>query len=134
MFALRSAALLGAILLLPRPIPSAPPTDAPAPRGFTSESARAEREWEAKFLAIPDPDSLREDMRILSARPHHLGSPRDSANAEWILGRFRSWGLDAGIEIFQVLFPTPRERVVDLVAPHRFSPRPRAPPLPQGPA
>src|SRR5437773_8913862 len=131
MLPMRSATLLGALLLVPRPL--RPPSDAPAPRGFTTESARAEREWEAKFQTIPDPDSLREYMRILSARPHHLGSPRDSANAAWLLGRFRSWGLDAGIETFQVLFPTPRERVVELVAPHRFSARLREPALPQDP-
>ena len=91
-------------------------------RGFTAESARAEREWESKFQAIPDPDSLREYMRVLSARPHHLGSPRDSANAAWILDRFRAWGLDAQIETFHVLFPTPLERVVELVRPRLSSP------------
>ena len=131
MLPMRSATLLGALLLVPRPL--LPPPDAPAPRGFTTESARAEREWEAKFQTIPDPDSLREYMRILSARPHHLSSPRDSTNAAWLLGRFRSWGLDARIETFQVLFPTPLERVVELVAPHRFSARLREPALPQDP-
>jgi N-acetylated-alpha-linked acidic dipeptidase len=59
-------------------------------------------------------------MRILSQWPHHLGSPRDSVDAEWILRKFRSWGLDARIETFQVLFATPRERVVELVAPGHF--------------
>src|SRR5437899_9386867 len=61
----------------------------PAPtgdlRGFTAESAKAEREWEVKFRAIPSPDSLREYMRRLSARPHHVGSPYDKDNAEWLL-------------------------------------------------
>jgi N-acetylated-alpha-linked acidic dipeptidase len=96
----------------------------PAPggelRGFTAESAKAEREWETKFRAIPSPDSLRSYMRLLSARPHHVGSPYDKANAEWILAKFRSFGLDAQIETFDVLFPTPKERVVELVAPSKF--------------
>jgi N-acetylated-alpha-linked acidic dipeptidase len=94
--------------------------DEPPLRGFSDESSRIERQWEAKFQAIPQPDSMREAMRILSDRPHHLGSARDSVNAAWILAKFRAWGLDAHIETFQVLFPTPRERVVELVAPHRF--------------
>src|SRR2546422_11621169 len=97
---------------------------APAPtgdlRGFTAESAKAQREWEAEFRAIPSPDSLREDMRRLSARPHHVGSPYDKDNAEWILAKFKSFGLDARIETFDVLFPTPKERVVELVAPTTF--------------
>jgi N-acetylated-alpha-linked acidic dipeptidase len=72
-------------------------------------------------------------MRVLSARPHHLGSARDSANAAWLLERFRSWGLDAHIETFQVLFPTPRERVVELVGPTRFTARLREPALKEDP-
>jgi N-acetylated-alpha-linked acidic dipeptidase len=82
----RSAALVGAFLLLPAHAPS----DGAPMRGFTPASARVERDWEAKFQAVPSPDSLREFMRILSARPHHLGSPRDSVNAAWILDRFRA--------------------------------------------
>ncbi|HKT60912.1 MAG TPA: transferrin receptor-like dimerization domain-containing protein [Gemmatimonadales bacterium] len=106
--------------------------DAPI-RGFTAASARAEREWERKFATVPNPDSLREYMRYLSARPHHLSSPRDSANAAWLLGRLRGWGLDAHIETFTVLFPTPRERVVELVAPARFKARLQEPAVKQDP-
>ena len=104
------------------------------PRGFTAASARVQREWETKFRALPAPDSLRASMRVLSARPHHLGSARDSVNAEWILQRFRGWGLEARIETFQVLFPTPRERVVELVAPRRFTASLREPALAQDPS
>ena len=90
-------------------------------RGFSPSASKAELEWEAKFKAIPAPDTMREAMRHLSARPHHVGSPYDSANAQWILARFRSYGWDARIERFDVLFPTPVERVVELVAPTKFS-------------
>ncbi|HET7296606.1 MAG TPA: transferrin receptor-like dimerization domain-containing protein [Gemmatimonadales bacterium] len=102
-------------------------------RGFTAESAKAEREWETKFRAIPAPDSLREYMRRLSARPHHVGSPYDKANAEWILAKFKSFGLEAQIETFDVLFPTPRERVVELVAPTKFVAKLQEPPVPGDP-
>jgi N-acetylated-alpha-linked acidic dipeptidase len=101
-------------------VPAAPSSDEPAIRGFSTPSTQAERELETRFQAVPAPDSMREAMRFLSARPHHLGSPRDSVNADWILHRFRSWGLDAQIETFRVLFPTPLERLVELVAPARF--------------
>ncbi len=130
MLPIRSAALLSALLLAPGTVP---PGDGPI-RGFSSATARTQREWETKFQAIPNPDSLREYMRVLSARPHHLGSPRDSANAVWLLERFRSWGLDARIETFHVLFPTPRERVVELLAPTRFTARLREPALKEDPA
>src|SRR4051794_29139402 len=108
------------------------PGDAPI-RGFLPSSVQAERTWEARFRALPSPDSLRSYMRALSARPHHLGSRGDSANAAWILNCFRSWGLDARIETFYVLFPTPRKRVVELVAPKKFKAELREPPLEQDP-
>jgi N-acetylated-alpha-linked acidic dipeptidase len=119
--------LLAALLVLP-----ASPGDVPM-RGFSRAGARAEREWERRFLAIPSTDSLREAMRVLSARPHHLGSARDSANAVWIRDRMRGWGLAAEIETFRVLFPTPLERRVELVAPRRFTARLREPAIPQDP-
>src|SRR6266516_218975 len=109
------------------------PSPARVLRGFTSESAKAEREWETKFRAMPSPDSLREYMRRLSARPHHVGSPYDRDNAQWILAKFKSFGLDAQIETFDVLFPTPKERVVELVAPTKFVARLQEPPLPGDP-
>jgi len=111
----RPAALCSAALLLLAVSPTT--TDL---RGFSPSASRLEREWEAKFIAMPSPDSMREHMRLLSARPHHVGSAYDKQNAEWILAQFKSYGLDAHIEQFDVLFPTPRERVVEMVAPTRF--------------
>ena len=76
--------------------------------------------WDARFRAIPDAVNIGDDMKRLSAHPHHVGSPYDKDNAEWILAKFKEWGWDAQIETFTVLFPTPRERVVELVAPTQF--------------
>jgi len=89
--------------------------DAPL-AGYSAESSRIERDWELKFRAAPDPSNLRAYMQRLSARPHNVGSPYDKDNAEWILAKFKEFGLDAHIESFSVLFPTPKERLVELVA------------------
>jgi N-acetylated-alpha-linked acidic dipeptidase len=89
-------------------------------QGFSDDAARAERDWEVKFRAIPSNQNMREYNRRLSARPHHVGSAYDKDNAEWILAKFKSWGLDAHLETFSVLFPTPRERAVELIEPTRF--------------
>jgi N-acetylated-alpha-linked acidic dipeptidase len=89
--------------------------------GFTAANSRTERQWEEKFRVLPSPEVLRESMKRLSARPHHVGSPYDKQNAEWILSKFKEWGLDAKIETFDVLFPTPKERLVELVEPTRFT-------------
>ncbi|MGH7548487.1 MAG: transferrin receptor-like dimerization domain-containing protein [Gemmatimonadales bacterium] len=122
-----AASALGAFLL------AAAPSTIDDLRGFTAESAKAQREREAQFRAVPSPDSLREYMRRLSARPHHVGSPYGKANAEWILAKFKSFGWDAKIETFDVLFPTPLERVVELVEPTRFRARLQEPPVPGDP-
>ncbi|HTY09908.1 MAG TPA: transferrin receptor-like dimerization domain-containing protein [Bacteroidota bacterium] len=95
--------------------------------------SQTEREWEEKFCALPKPENMREYMRKLSARPHHVGSPYDKENAEWILSKFTEWGLDAHIETFEVLFPTPKAREVELVAPTKFSALLREPAVPEDP-
>ena len=89
--------------------------------GYPARSSQSERDWETKFKAIPDPANLRDYMRRLSARPHHVGSPYDKENAEWILARFKEWGFDAHIETFDVLFPTPKVRVLEMVGPTKFT-------------
>src|SRR2546428_6569271 len=85
--------------------------------GFTPPNAAKERALEAQFDSKLNRDNLRNWMQRLSARPHHLGSPYDSQNAEFIASLFQSWGYDTAIEEFQVLFPTPRKRLLELIAP-----------------
>lgn len=95
---------------------SAQETGKPALLGFTASSAATELDLEKRFRAIPDPDRMRAAMQLLSARPHHVGSPYDKQNAEWILEQYKRWGWDAHIETFQVLFPTPKSRLLEMGA------------------
>src|SRR5207248_8948395 len=62
--------------------------------------------------------------------PHHLGSAYDKENAEFIASLFKSWGYDTNIEEFSVLFPNPKRRVVELIAPERFVAKLVEPPVP----
>src|SRR3989454_1716650 len=107
--------------------------EVPAIAGFSKNSSRIQREWEQKFRAIPSTENMREYMKRLSARPHHVGSPYDKENADWILSRFKEWGLDAHIETFEVLFPTPQERGVELLEPTKFVARLQEPRVPEDP-
>jgi len=59
--------------------------------------------WDAKYRAIPNAKNIGEYMKRMSARPHHLGSPYDKDNAEWILSKFKEWGWDARLETYDVL-------------------------------
>src|SRR3989475_4447054 len=102
--------------------------------GYSAESSRIERQWEEKLRAIPSPENLRAYMQRLSARPHHVGSPYDKANAEWIAEKFKEFGWDTHIESFDVLFPTPKDRLVELVdGGPRFTAKLEEPVAPQDP-
>src|SRR5437899_1000028 len=102
--------------------------------GYSAESSRTERQWEEKLRAIPSPENLRSYMQKLSAHPHHVGSQADKDNAEWIASKFKEFGLDTHIEQFDVLFPTPKERVVELVeGGPKFVAKLQEPALPQDP-
>ncbi len=105
----------------------------PPLRGYSGEAARVQRQWEARFRAIPSAENLRAYVERMAARPHHVGSPYGKANAEWLLGRFQEWGWDARIETFEVLFPTPKERLVELIEPSRFVARLQEPAVPEDP-
>ena len=97
--------------------------------GFTPANAAKEHALEAQLDAKLNRDELRAWMQRLSARPHHLGSDYDRDNAEYIASLYRSFGYDTHIEEFQVLFPTPKKRVVELIAPERFTAKLFEPPI-----
>ncbi len=98
-------------------------------RGYTPGDSATEITWEQKFRALPDRDRIREDMRRLSAYPHNIGSPYDRNNAEWLLAQLKSYGLDAKIEQFTALFPTPKSRLLELLGPEPFRAKLQEPPV-----
>jgi len=83
---------------------------------------RAQRapSWDERYRAIPEAAAIGQYMQRLSARPHHVGSAYNKDDAEWMLARFTEWGWDARIERYDVLFPTPKERLLEMTAPMRF--------------
>jgi N-acetylated-alpha-linked acidic dipeptidase len=73
-------------------------------------------------------------MERLSARPHHVGSPYGKLNAEWLRDQFASYGWDAKIEEYRVLFPTPKDRRIELVEPTKFVAKLEEPVVPGDPS
>jgi N-acetylated-alpha-linked acidic dipeptidase len=123
-----AVAALTLALLQPGSVVAAPATPANLD-GYSPAHSATERDWEAKFRAIPDPKILRDNMQRLSARPHNVGSPYDKDNAEWMQAKFKEFGFDAQIETFYVLFPTPKQRLVELLEPTKFTAKLQEPPL-----
>jgi N-acetylated-alpha-linked acidic dipeptidase len=112
---------------------SAPPlaVRAQAIRGFPQSMIEAQRMREQQAHAIPNADSLRTRLRLLSEEPHHAGSENSRRVAEMILARFKSYGLDAKIERFEAMMPTPISRTVELVAPARVPLALKEPKIPE---
>ncbi len=118
---MRRAAASLLIFTLTGSLPAQPAASEPRVLGFTTQSEPGEVSWEQRFKLLPDPQRMRANMERLSARPHHVGSPYDKENAEWILAQYKQWGWDAHIEEFQVLFPTPKMRLLEMIEPSKFS-------------
>jgi N-acetylated-alpha-linked acidic dipeptidase len=71
---------------------------------------------EAKFDAQIDPAEMGGWLKTMSAEPIHVGAPHNKKNAEMTLAQFKSWGWDAKIETFWVLYPTPKEVALELTS------------------
>ncbi len=121
---------LVAFLSPARPATAADPAALGGPLlGFDAPGAATERALEAAFDASLDPADQRAWLKRLSARPHHVGSPYGKENAEYLASLFRSFGFETRIEEFTVLFPVPKTRVLELVAPGTFTATLAEPPL-----
>ena len=94
-----------------------------------SPQSKAEEKWEELFRSLPQAERLKQYMQRLSAEPHHIGSAAGKRNAEWMRDQLKAWGLDAKLEEFDVLFPMPRERVLELISPEKYTARLKEPAL-----
>lgn len=86
-------------------------------------TAQAPASWDARFRALPEASRIGETMARLAARPHHVGAPYTKENADWMAAQLRSWGWQVTVEQYDVLFPTPKDRVLEMVAPTRVRAR-----------
>ena len=89
--------------------------------GFSAETVTKQRDLETKFDSSLKAENLRDWMKRLSARPHHVGSAYGKQNAEFISAQFKSFGFETEIEQFDVLFPTPKTRLLEMLAPQKFT-------------
>jgi N-acetylated-alpha-linked acidic dipeptidase len=89
--------------------------------GFNTASATKQLALEQQFDNALSNVRIGQNVKLLSARPHHLGSPGGKVVADEVLQQFKNYGWDAKIETYQVLFPTPKTRVLELTAPSTYT-------------
>jgi N-acetylated-alpha-linked acidic dipeptidase len=97
--------------------------------GFGEPEAKQELQLESTYDGYLTAANIDSGIRIMSSRPHHVGSPGDKAVADYIYGKLKSWGYDVQIETFYVLFPTPKERLLEMTGPTPFKASLAEPPL-----
>jgi len=102
-------------------------------RGFDSASQAQEIRWEQQARTIPDPARIGEFIKHFANQPHLAGTPQSKQTAERILAELRGFGLDAHIEQFESLLPTPKTRILEMTAPTRLHLKLEEPAVPSDP-
>ncbi|MDQ6707041.1 MAG: M28 family peptidase, partial [Acidobacteriota bacterium] len=100
-------------------------------RGFPADALAAQKKWEEKARAIPEAARVGRYIQRMSDDPHLAGTPASKAVADYILGLMREWGLDARIEEFEALLPTPVSRTLEMVEPKKFRAKLQEPAIPE---
>ena len=88
--------------------------------GFDATASAAQRALEAQLDATVDAGEMDGWLKLMSATPHHVGSPASKENAEFIAELLSSWGYDTEIAEYEILLPVPKVREVELVAPTNY--------------
>ncbi|MEO6131730.1 MAG: transferrin receptor-like dimerization domain-containing protein [Saprospiraceae bacterium] len=83
--------------------------------GFTDANATKQIDWEKQFDARLNAANQDTWMQFLTSHPHHVGSPQDKVNAEYMANLFKQWGYQTEIASYDVLFPTPLTRSLELL-------------------
>jgi N-acetylated-alpha-linked acidic dipeptidase len=89
-------------------------------RGFPQSQWAAEHALEQRAIALPEASREKTYLERMAKVPHHAGSAADLAVAEYALGLFKEFGLDAHIENFEALIPYPTSRTLEMVSPVKF--------------
>jgi len=88
--------------------------------GFTEDSGNEQQKLEKEFAEKLEASNIDNWIQKMSAEPHWVGTKFGEENAKWIRDQFKSWGYDAKIETYHILFPYPKERVLELNGPTNY--------------
>jgi len=90
-------------------------------RGFSPAAAAGQRALEAELASRLSRDSTAEYFKYFTAEPHPSGSARIKELADFLVERFKEYGLEeVRLHRYDVLLPLPREVKVSMIAPTRY--------------
>jgi N-acetylated-alpha-linked acidic dipeptidase len=96
---------------------STPSSAAGRIRGFSATASAAEAARERDMKAAPSPRVAEADFDVMTAEPHHAGSPYEIKLADYVGDRFKEFGLEVTRYEYSVLLPWPGERRIDILGP-----------------
>ena len=116
------AATVGAVWLSAQ-TPSPRPGSGPATgilRGFSAASSAAELARERELKAMPTAKAAEADFDVMTAEPHHTGSPYEIKLADYVSDQFKQIGIESAKYEYSVLLPWPKQRRIEIVAPDQL--------------
>ena len=72
--------------------------------GFYEKNVEGELNFESTFDKNLSKENIGENIKRLSSKPHHIGSPGSKENAEYVLSQFKKFGWDATLKPFTCCF------------------------------
>jgi N-acetylated-alpha-linked acidic dipeptidase len=88
--------------------------------GFTEKTTAKQQQLEQQYDAQLSTKRIDQTVKELAAVPHHLGSKGGNEVVQSIYNKFKQWGWDVKIETYQVLFPSPQTRVLEMIQPTQY--------------
>ena len=89
--------------------------------GFDETTSTIQHRLETEFDSHIDRAEMDEWLREFSSEAHHVGSPKGKKNADALAALFRSWNYAVEIAEYQILFPEPLTRELELLYPYQFT-------------
>src|SRR4051812_39260178 len=86
--------------------------------GYTPENAAKQQQYEARFQDRVSADDMRSLSRNLSEKPHLVGTPNQAQATQDVLRKFRSYGLDAHTQSYDIYVSRPEDIQVSMTKPY----------------
>jgi|RhiMetdeSRZDD1v2_1073273.scaffolds.fasta_scaffold16195_4 N-acetylated-alpha-linked acidic dipeptidase len=124
--------LVAALGLLLFASPPSPETEAPL-TGFSAERDAWQRDYEKRFLALPQPDECGAILRELTKTPHLAGTDGNARVAAFLAAEYRKAGFDVSTPSYDVLLSYPKSAKLEILGEPGVALGRGEPPIPSDP-
>jgi len=90
------------------------------PGGYNEATGEEELKIEKTFDSLISRENIGLTIKELSSIPHNVGSQGSKITAEKIRQRFIDYGFDTRMDVYQVLFPEPKTRILEMTSPKSY--------------